>query len=469
MEERIKDPVLKDVSLRLGLYGDAVKKLVALSGEIREKTENDRQEAFDFVYRTLQEDVCRKCPGYRSCFGAQKEETAEEIAFLWNNVFHEGRAEGYMASEAFRKRCVFFQAVTEEFGWLYRLIYQNIYWKKRLSELRYIMRRQMASQGLLLEECRKQLLCSDDIKGKRRRQLRLRLLGRGLFLREARQYRNISGNLEIHLELQVRRAQKISVIEKIISGIYQKEFCVASPERWLKIGRNYLTFVEEGSFFVLFGKKSCGKNGEKICGDTFSFTENDRNRAIMILSDGMGVGESAFEGSRRLLEVFEAMLDAGASEECALELLHNARLLRGEEEFSTLDVSLISLRTGTAKILKAGGTATFIRHGDSVERITAESLPPGCLSGQQFALKYKKLYHGDMVIMVSDGVLDFEAMPEIPFTMEMILEKIETKNAQTFADRLMEAIPVPVDGHDDDRTVLVAAVWEKGHDYVGKD
>ena len=83
--------------------------------------------------------------------------------------------------------------------------------------------------------------------------------------------------------------------------------------------------------------------------------------------------------------------------------------------------------------------------------------------------KYKKLYHGDMVIMVSDGVLDFEAMPEIPFTMEMILEKIETKNAQTFADRLMEAIPVPVDGHDDDRTVLVAAVWEKGHDYVGKD
>ena len=46
MEERIKDPVLKDVSLRLGLYGDAVKKLVALSGEIREKTENDRQEAF---------------------------------------------------------------------------------------------------------------------------------------------------------------------------------------------------------------------------------------------------------------------------------------------------------------------------------------------------------------------------------------------------------------------------------------
>lgn len=43
------------------------------------------------------------------------------------------------------------------------------------------------------------------------------------------------------------------------------------------------------------------------------------------------------------------------------------------------------------------------------------------------------------------------------------VEKIKTDNAQVFADQLIEAVPVLEDGYDDDRTVLVASIWEKGH------
>ena len=60
--------------------------------------------------------------------------------------------------------------------------------------------------------------------------------------------------------------------------------------------------------------------------------------------------------------------------------------------------------------------------------------------------------------MVSDGMLEFESMPEIPFRMESLIEKIKTDNAQVFADQLIEAVPVLEDGYDDDRTVLVLSL-----------
>ena len=147
----------------------------------------------------------------------------------------------------------------------------------------------------------------------------------------------------------------------------------------------------------------------------------------------------------------------------ALEMIQDALLFQDRKAFSTIDAAVISLKTGILKLLKAGGMATFIRHRNSVERIVPAALPPGCRINQQFDLKYKKLYDGDMVIMVSDGMLEFESMPEIPFRMESLIEKIKTDNAQVFADQLIEAVPVLEDGYDDDRTVLVASIWEKGH------
>ena len=40
---------------------------------------------------------------------------------------------------------------------------------------------------------------------------------------------------------------------------------------------------------------------------------------------------------------------------------------------------------------------------------------------------------------------------------------VQVKTQVDFADQLIEAVPVLEDGYDDDRTVLVASIWEKGH------
>ena len=43
----------------------------------------------------------------------------------------------------------------------------------------------------------------------------------------------------------------------------------------------------------------------------------------MLLSDGMGTGKKAYEDSRRLIETLEDLLEAGLSEEFALEMIQD--------------------------------------------------------------------------------------------------------------------------------------------------
>lgn len=442
--------------------------LSGIIGLMKTEEKGEQRNDMEFLCQSLTRDVCRKCPKYRECYGKKEKETIGEIASILEQAYQCSVVDGRMASKEFRKNCVFFQPFMEEISWLYRLIYQNIYWEKRYGEIKRIMCRQMDEQRLFLRECRAHLQNGIQIKGKRKLALGNHLFKNGIRLKSGREYVDSSGLLQVTVLVSpLFGAKKAELVRQCLEKYYDRTFYRNAQNSWLRPGENRLTFIEENSFHAIFGQKCCNKKGEDVCGDTFSFTDFGRKRAVMLLSDGMGTGQKAYEDSRRLIETLEDLLEAGISEEFALEMIQDALLFQDRGDFSTIDVAVISLKTGMLKLLKAGGMATFIRHKNSVERIVPAALPPGCRINQRFDLKYKKLYDGDMVIMVSDGMLEFENMPEIPFRMESLIEKIKTNNAQIFANELIEAVPVLEDGYDDDRTVLVASVWEKNRASAG--
>ena len=437
--------------------------LSGIIGLMKTQEKDEERNDMEFLCQSLTQDVCRKCPKYRECYGQKQQETIGEIASILEQAYQCSVVDGRMASKEFRQNCVFFQPFMEEISWLYRLIYQNIYWEKRYNEIKQIMCRQMDEQRIFLRECRTRIQCGIPIKGRKKMALANIFLKSGFRLKNGREYIDSSGLLQVTIVVcPIFGAKKVETVKQCLEKYYGRTFYRSMQAGWLRPGENRLTFTEENSFHAIFGQKCCNKRGEEVCGDTFSFTDFGKKRAVMLLSDGMGTGKKAYEDSRRLIETLEDFLEAGISEEFALEMIQDALLFQDRSAFSTIDVAVISLKTGMLKLLKAGGMATFIRHKNSVERIVPAALPPGCRINQRFDLKYKKLYDGDMVIMVSDGMLEFENMPEIPFRMESLIEKIKTNNAQVFANELIEAVPVLEDGYDDDRTVLVASIWEKG-------
>lgn len=167
-----------------------------------------------------------------------------------------------------------------------------------------------------------------------------------------------------------------------------------------------LKFSQKMCFNVEVGAFSRSADDIKVCGDYYrSFRDSD-GRHITVLSDGMGTGSRAAVDSAMAAELFSKLVKSGLSFDCALPIANSALLVKSSDEsLATLDVVCIDLYTGRTDFMKAGAAATFIRHRDSVAALEQASLPIGILREIGFSKATAKLEDGDLVLMVSDGIL----------------------------------------------------------------
>lgn len=167
-----------------------------------------------------------------------------------------------------------------------------------------------------------------------------------------------------------------------------------------------LTFCQSIDFNVAIGAVSRPTDDEPVCGDYYrSFRDND-GRYIIILSDGMGTGSRAAVDSAMAAELFSKLIKSGLGFDCALPITNSALLVKStDESLATLDVVCIDLYTGKTDFMKAGAAATFIRHKDTVAQLEQASLPVGILKDISFSKATASLVKGDIILMVSDGIL----------------------------------------------------------------
>lgn len=167
-----------------------------------------------------------------------------------------------------------------------------------------------------------------------------------------------------------------------------------------------LKFNQSISLNIAIGAKSRATDNEPVCGDYYRSFRNDDGRYIIILSDGMGTGNRAAIDSAMAAELFSKLVRTGISFDCALAVTNSALLIKStDESLSTLDAVCIDLYTGRTDFMKAGAAATFIRHKNSVAQLEDSSLPIGILNDISFSSSVASLSKGDIILMVSDGVL----------------------------------------------------------------
>ena len=184
-------------------------------------------------------------------------------------------------------------------------------------------------------------------------------------------------------------------------------------------------------------------------------------RQAVALSDGMGSGEEAFRESAMVVEMLEELLEAGFPVETAIRMMNTA-LVMGREEirFSTLDISIFDLYDGTVELIKAGASTTFIRHGTEMERICSTNLPLGVLQELELQSVKRKVASGDLVIMITDGVLDALPVGEQEFLLDTIIRGTNLNNPREMAHHILEQV-LEWSGEEplDDMTVLVVGIW----------
>lgn len=230
------------------------------------------------------------------------------------------------------------------------------------------------------------------------------------------------------------------------------------------IGEEYCTVacVEGARYHTLQGVAKIGKGCEKISGDTFLMTDLPGGKKGIALSDGMGSGEEAFRESTMVVEMLEELLEAGFPVKTAVQMMNTALVIGREEvRFSTIDVSLFDLYSGTCEFVKAGASTTFIKRKDAVEKICSTTLPIGVLQDIEIDIVTKSLASGDYVIMVTDGIMDALPVGEQDALMSTFILDSNIVNPKEMAHHILGQVlewtgEVPLD----DMTILVVGMWK---------
>lgn len=288
----------------------------------------------------------------------------------------------------------------------------------------------------------------------------------GVIVTKAVMVKDANNRLKVYLSCYLDRekvvtGKRLAQALKTVTG--KDMVCLNRGEDAVGRRISTFTFTEKAGYMLTTGIMRCNRKGEEHCGDNFSVIRLENGKAVMMISDGMGSGEAANVKSAQVVDLLEQLLSAGFSRKLAIELLNSfISFLDDGSASSTLDLTVLDLYTGMTDFVKLGASTTFIRRGEQVEYIRSTSLPVGILEQVEFDTCERKLYHGDMIVMVSDGVLDGIVFENKETYLADLIVHMHTNNAQKMAELIMEEITSMQRGQmRDDSTILVAGVWER--------
>ncbi|MEI3302898.1 MAG: PP2C family protein-serine/threonine phosphatase [Lachnospiraceae bacterium] len=265
--------------------------------------------------------------------------------------------------------------------------------------------RQMAGMLQSVADTSVQLI---RLGGRQEKQIVRALAGEGIVVEDIYLLRGKEDRLQITISVRLTKNKSMTVEE--IAGylsVLMDIRLVPQKRNPYFVGEESVSlyFEEEPIFSCLTAAACATEETESVSGDSYSFLETDDSVA-MILSDGVGSGESAARDSGRIVDLTERILDAGLGPDMAMLFLNGMAGAEGDENrMATLDLCRIDLYRGECETVKAGGAAGFIKRSDRVEKIQSRQLPLGMSASEDISEKKWQLNSGDLVILVSDGVV----------------------------------------------------------------
>ena len=338
-------------------------------------------------------------------------------------------------------------------------------WNARMDEQRVAVATQLTEISEIMEGAiRRAYDTKEDTSLER--QLKRLLYKRGILLKKVYVYDNEEQRKEVYLTIRTRKKRCISnkdAAECLSEALGSPMMPSHEARAFVRNEFTSTCFVEKTNFEVVYGVERCVGDYQQISGDSFSFLQKEEGQFLASLSDGMGTGLNAYQESEKVVDLLEQFLEAGFSKETAVKMINSALVLRDQgKTFSTIDISSIDLYSCVCEFLKIGAATSFIKRGNWVEAITSTSLPAGVFQQTDYEKTCRKLYDGDMVIMVTDGVLDVLPVEHQEKLMKDIILEHQTNNPKELADYILSRVRQYKSGRFlDDMTVLVMGIWKR--------
>lgn len=214
----------------------------------------------------------------------------------------------------------------------------------------------------------------------------------------------------------------------------------------------YITYKTAPAYDFTVGIAQQTKGGEEKCGDTHSFVKLDNGKFIFALCDGMGSGEKAKTKSEMSIDLIENFYKAGFDEDTILNSVNALLNLQQDGVFSALDLSVVDLKNGETDFIKQGACVGFVKNKETVNKVLSSSLPLGVLSNIKPSITKTVLSTDDIVVMVSDGVVDAFGEEEL----STFIGSLPQGNPQDIADTILEKAKALQNNYPKDDMTVVA-------------
>lgn len=409
--------------------------------------------------------VCSSCERREICLKNEKEHGYQMIREIMEAVEIYGIELNMELKKRLQKECVMAPRFLRETLETFQSAKKEMQWQNKMILSRENCAVQLDEFAQMIRHTMKELDASIFQDQPLERKIRSSLKRAGVRLLSSVFFVNPKGRYEIHITARAEKGHSVptKVIARILEKCTGRHMCLAPEERTM-LGQEYGTMVcvEGPRFHTMQGVARIGKNCEQISGDSFAMMSLPGGQEAAIISDGMGAGEKALKESSMVIEMLEELLQAGFPKETAFSMMNTA-LVMGREEvcFSTLDLSVFDLYNGQCEFLKAGATTTFVRKKDHMEHIYSETLPLGVVQNQKIKETICQLESGDLVIMVTDGVLDALPEGEQEQLLDLMILGSPIENPKEMAHYILEKVlELGKQPPEDDMTVLVAGIWQ---------
>ncbi|EGT3607913.1 stage II sporulation protein E [Clostridium perfringens] len=400
----IKDELterLKDFTEVLSIMGKSLNNLVG-NDKLAIKNKGNA------LVENLSDRTCSDCDMRYMCWKRELHQTYNAFSDLIRNYENNS---GTFPHEL-EKKCIKKYALVKNLEDIMNIYMVNETLKSRLGEGRKILSNHINNMSVTISEIVDEFgnelhLCTDVEKS-----IKKSLLKYGINFGSLICYNDKNGRIKIKMQMENCMGSQtcIKTILPIISETIGKNMSIGSEGCNINSKNNMCEIVieEAPKYHINSHVAVATKEGEKFTGDSYSYGRTKDGNYITVISDGMGSGPEAGLESKVSVEIIEKFMEVGFDEKIAIDAVNAIMSIKfsEDEKFSTLDMNKIDLYTGNAKFMKVGAIESFIKRGNKVEVINSNTLPFGVLEEPDVDTVEKQVGNGDVIVSISDGILD---------------------------------------------------------------
>ncbi|MBQ4313685.1 MAG: SpoIIE family protein phosphatase [Clostridia bacterium] len=455
-EDKKRRPLvpITDISERLTTAAHGLSGVSETVCEVASKLDRLERQEPEMVYRRAAEKICKDCAIASHCWEAVRDETSASFAALTDILRREGSLSRANTPDGLRDRCARWGEMSDEINRLYADFAARESARRRIAQVRSVIAGQLGGVSEMLCELAEETRACDSVEPSVCAAAAQALGEAGYIAGTIRCVRSVQGQMTV--TASVREGEdgvcEPEEVAQILGEALGMEF--REPERFRgdDSGEYLLELVQQPPLSVEFGVAQHMCSGQSLCGDAYDTLLDGSGGAVMLISDGMGSGGRAAVDAAMTCGLLRRLLRAGFGTHGAMRVVNSSLLIKSDDEsLATVDCVRINLFSGETTFCKAGAVQSYIRRGGKVELVEIPSLPLGIMREPDCDTVTHQLGEGDMVIMLSDGVLTDDS-----HWLENVIEGFGGSDPRELARMIISgAVRQRAQGEDDDITALV--------------